>query len=292
MTVTGTARPASGTPLLGIAMLTAGVWVAAGADSIAKFLGSDMHVLQIVWARYAFAMIPLLPMLVLHMRPKDLARHFGTFELVRGLALGGITVFYFSAIQFMPLADALGLLFLYPLVATALASIFLGERVGRLVVALLLVSFSGAMLVIRPGYSDFSLGVPLAVLAALSVAVNIVINRHLAGSTPVFAGIVFATLIGLALSSLAAPFVWAWPTAEQWVLLAMLGLMSLAVTGLLYAAFTHGPASVIAPFGYTEIVAATALGFLVFDDWPDAYSFAGIGLICAAGIVMAVRGRA
>jgi len=276
-------------PLLGIALLITGTALAAAVDAIAKYLGAELSVAQIVWARYAFGLLPLIPLLFVHMGLAEIRRYVGPLELLRAGSMLAMAIFYFSAIQLMPLADALGLLFLYPLLATGLAVLFLGERVSITVVALSVVSFIGALMVIRPGFGDVNLGAIFAGLSALAVAVSIVINRKLAGKTPVFAGIMVATLAGLVLTTPVVPFFWVAPNTEQWVLLIAVGVLSSLVTWLLFSAFLHGPASVIAPFGYSEIVAAVALGYFIFGEFPDTWSAAGIMVICTAGIVMAVR---
>lgn len=290
MALSGTAG-SEDRPLFGVMLLITGVFLASLGDTIAKLLGQDMHVMQIVWARYSFSALTLLPFLVVHMRPAEILRHFRPLEMFRALALVGITGFYFGAIQFMPLADALGLLFIYPLVATGLAFLFLGERVTGVVIGLSVVSFAGALLVIRPGFGEVNIGALFAVLAALAVATNLVINRKLAGTTPIFAGIVFATFTGLALTTIAAPFFWTTPTFDQWTLMITLGVLSSGVTWMLYSAFSYGPTSVIAPFGYTEILSATALGYFVFGEFPDSWTITGITVICVAGIVMATRNK-
>lgn len=280
---------ASEIPLFGIALLISGTALAALVDAIAKYLGAELTVAQIVWSRYAFGLPPLIPLLFFHMRPGEIRRYFGPLELLRAGSMLAMAILYFTAIQFMPLADALGLLFLYPLLATGLAILFLGERVSIVVVALSVISFIGALLVIRPGFGEVNLGAIFAALSALAVAISIVINRKLAGKTPVFAGLVVATVFGFVLSTPVVPFFWIAPSAGQWALLVAVGVLSSLVTWLLFSAFLHGPASVIAPFGYSEIIVATALGYFIFGDFPDVWSLVGIGVICFAGIVMAMR---
>ncbi|VAW15877.1 hypothetical protein MNBD_ALPHA09-1545 [hydrothermal vent metagenome] len=277
------------TPLLGIALLVFGVALAAGTDAIAKYLGADLTVAQIVWGRYVFGLLPLIPFIFAHMGPGEIRRYLGLLELLRAGSMLAMAIFYFSAIQYMPLADALGLLFLYPLLAAGLAVLFLGERISAVFVGLSVISFIGALMVIRPGYGEVNLGAIFAALAALAVAISMVINRKLAGRTPVFAGMVVATVFGLVISTPVVPFFWVVPNLEQWALLAAVGFSSTLVTWMLFSAFLHGPASVIAPFGYSEIVAATALGYFIFGDFPDGWALTGIVVICLAGIVMAMR---
>ena len=278
-------------PLLGIAILVIGASAAPVGDAISKFLGSELSVIQIVWARYVFALLAITPWLALHMGPREIARFVTPLEVLRGLTVVGMTFFYISAIQFMPLADALGLLFLYPLLATGLAVIFLGERVSMLLIGLSVLSLIGALLVIKPGFGELNLGMVFAILAATAISINIVISRKLAGRTPVFAGIAIATGIGTVVLSIFVPFVWVPPSLAQWGLLVLIGFTYVIVTWSIYTAFLYGKASVIAPFGYSEIIMATALGFYVFGDFPDVWAFSGIAIICCAGVVMAMHKR-
>lgn len=278
-------------PLLGIAILVTGAFAAPVGDAISKSLGEDLPVIQIVWARFVFALIAVLPWLVLHMGPREILRYITPLEILRGVSAATITFFYVSAIQYMPLADALGLLFLYPLLATGLAVLFLGERVSILLLSLSGLSLAGALLVIKPGFGVLNIGMLFAILAATAISINIVISRKLAGKTPVFAGIVIATCIGTVILSAAVPFVWVPPSATQWGFLIVIGLLYLVVTWSIYTAFLYGKASVIAPFGYSEILMTTALGFYVFGDFPDIYSLTGIAIICFAGVVMAMQKR-
>ena len=92
-------------------------------------------------------------------------------------------------------------------------------------------------------------------------------------------------------TSLVQPLVWTWPSAGDWVLLAMLGLLGGAGHGLLVLAYARAPASLLAPLSYTQLVWATLAGLLVFGDWPDAAAGLGALVIAAGGILVALPDR-
>ena len=81
------------------------------------------------------------------------------------------------------------------------------------------------------------------------------------------------------------------PTPGQTALLALIGLISFAAHGLVVAAFQRGSASLLAPLQYVEIVGATLFGYLVFSDFPDGPTWAGIALIIGSGLYIAHRER-
>jgi drug/metabolite transporter (DMT)-like permease len=201
-----------------------------------------------------------------------------------------ITVAYFTAVQFLPLADALGLLLLYPLISAAMAAVWLGERVGLATMLIMSTAFGGALLVVKPGFATVNIGVFCALGAAVAVALNIVINRHLAGRTPTIVGLFYSSVIGLVISTVLIPFDWTLPDPGQWLLLAVLGLVMAAATYFVYLAFSFAPTATVAPFGYSEVITATVLGYVLFADFPDGASLAGIAVITACGMWIALRG--
>ncbi|MHA1524189.1 MAG: EamA family transporter, partial [Alphaproteobacteria bacterium] len=172
-----------------------------------------------------------------------------------------------------------------------LAVFFLGEKVRSVVLVLSVVSFLGAMLVIKPGFAALNPGLVLALAAALAVAVNIVLSRKLAENTPTLVAVFVTTIVGVMVSLPALPFFWTPPTPEQWWTLVLLGAISTLFNWLIYAALAKAPATLLAPFGFSEIVTATLLGYLVFGDLPDTVSVLGIGIIICAGIGIAMNAK-
>ncbi|MFV2093457.1 MAG: DMT family transporter, partial [Hyphomicrobiales bacterium] len=240
-----------------------------------------------VWARYFFSIPFLLPLLVARYSPRQILAYASPLELLRGVSIVVVTVSYFGAIQYLPLADALGLLFVYPLLATGLAVAFLGERVKTRVLGLSVFSFLGAVLIIKPGFSAFNIGSVLALVAALAVSVNIVLSRKLSQTTPTLVAVFITSAVGLLAVAPIVPFFWVAPTSDQWWQLAILGAISALFSWLIYAAMAKAPATILAPFGFSEIVAVTIFGYLFFGDLPDGFSVLGIAVIIVAGIGIA-----
>lgn len=276
-------------PLAGIGCMLLGVSVVPLMDGIAKFLSSDFHVLQIVWARFAFHIAWLLPIVLWRFRPRDLMPRHPRLQLLRGGFLLGATLCFFTAIRVMPLADALALLFISPMICTLLSPWVLREHVGPWRWAAVAAGFAGALVVIRPGFGVFQWIALLALAAGALHGGYLVTTRRLSGSTRPMVTLLFTALLGLVAMSFTLPLVWRPPAGGDWLLMALMGLFAAGGHFLIIRGFDQAPAPIVAPIGYFEIVVATMVGYLAFGDFPDSWTWIGISIIVASGIVIALR---
>lgn len=284
------ARSAGDRPMLGIAFMALGVSVVPMMDGIAKGLADGYPVFQIVWARFAFHLLWLLPFLLWHGHGRSVLfpRHPG-LQLLRGFLLLAATLCYFSAIALMPIADALALLFISPMVVTLLAPIVLGERVGIWRWSAVVAGFIGALIVVRPGFGVFQWASVLALGAGVLHGCYLLTTRRLAGSTNPMITLFYTGAIGLLAMSVAMPTVWVPPTPADWGWMAVMGAFAAGGHFLIIKGFDRAPAPVVAPVAYAEIVAATAVGYFAFGDFPAAWTWVGIVVIVTSGIVISIR---
>lgn len=282
---------ASDRPLAGIALMALGVTIVPTMDAIAKYLSADYSILQIAWARFAFHSLWLLPLVLWYFHPRDLiARHPG-LQVLRGLFLLGATICFFTAISFMPIADALALLFISPMVCTTLSPIFLGDRVGPWRWVAVFTGFLGALIVIQPGFGVFQWASMFALAAGFLHGGYLLTTRRVSGAAPPLISLCYSAFVGLIAMSFVAPFVWTPPTPTVWGLFALMGLIAALGHFLIIKSFERAPAPVVAPVAYTEIVAATIVGYVVFSDFPDAGTWLGIAVIVGSGVVISIRER-
>lgn len=273
-------------------------------DTAAKVMGETIASTVIVLGRFVFQSLFLLPFVwkTIYM-PKgaELRLHF-----MRSFSIAFSTVCFFTAIQVMPIADALAIFFVMPLLVTLLAPWVLGETVGWRRLAAVAVGMVGAMIVIQPGHEVFGLRALLPLLTAFGFSFYLMFTRKLAreveGSavppiTMQFFSGSFGTLIMAATILVMQPFDfqifdWAIPELWQWRQLAMVGF--LAAIGHLFVtmAFKHADASILAPFQYIELIGAAFLGWLVFDDIPSASTWIGASILVASGLYIFHRERA
>lgn len=279
--------------LTGIALTVAAVCTFTVLDAIAKWLARLYPVPMVVWARYFFNVAILLAWLG-PSRGRTLWRvRAPRLQWARGAALAASTLLMFSALSLMPLADASAITSVGPVLVTVASVRLLGETAPRGTWAALAVSLAGVLLIVRPGTGVFTWAALLPLGTACCYAAYQLLTRRLSGVDDPMATLFTGSLIGTLALSCVAPFAWRWPLLEWWHLLPFLatGAVGAFGHGLLIRAFDHAPASTLAPFVYFQIVAAIALGWAVFGDFPDAWALVGMALVSLTGVAMAISAR-
>lgn len=277
--------------LRGILLMSSAVTVLPIMDGLAKHLSQEYSVAQVVWARYFFHLVAMLPLLSWRFAPRTLWPRRVGVQVFRGALLLGATVLFFASISQMPLANTLALFFVSPLIVTMLASVVLGEPVGWMRWAAVLVGFGGVLVIVRPGAGDFEWASLLAIGAGTVHALYMLTTRKLAGSAPPLVTLGYTALVGAVVMSALVGFVWVPPAPSDFALMVLLGLLAATGHFLLIKAFDHAPAAYLAPVGYFEIVMTTAVGYLAFGDFPDAWTWLGIAIIIGSGLFISIRER-
>jgi S-adenosylmethionine uptake transporter len=262
-----------------------------GIDAIAKWLSDAISSGQIAWSRFFFQTLLMLP-LYLRTRGPVLTPAL-PMHAMRGALIALATLLFFSALKYLPLADAISIFFVEPLILTLLSALFLAEPVGWRRMTAVAVGFAGSLLIIRPSFQALGLPALLPLGTALSFAVYLILTRKLALHehparmqfyAGLFGGLVMTAALvgGDALDIAVLSFVW--PNREQWLLLASLGVIATTGHLLVVHAFQRGSAGLLAPFQYVEIIGATILGVIFFADFPDALTWTGVGIIVGSGM--------
>jgi len=259
-------------------------------NAASKYLSTGFPIVEIVWARY----IGHLVFILLAFYPRHRTRLFRSrspwTQAARSVLLLLSTAIYFVAIAYVPLTTAAAINFVAPLLVTALSVPLLGEQVGIRRWTAILVGFAGALIIVRPGGAEFHWAASLVFVSAGCSALYQVLTRKVAAGDSPETSITLAALTATLLTSLVVPFYLELP--GDWLSWAL--FLSLGVTGgfghyFLTRAYTLGPASVISPFGYVQLIGATALGFAVFGDFPDRWTWVGAAVIVASGLYVAAR---
>lgn len=277
--------------MTGIGLMLVAMVIVPLMDAAAKYISGDFDTLQIVWGRYFFHALFLLPIVVWRYGRRAFHSRRPFMQLVRGTLLASSTWLFFAAIARMPLADAIATIFVYPFIVTALSPLVLGEPVGIRRWLAVLVGFVGALIVIRPDGDIMNGGVILALGAGTVFAGYSLFTRKLAGVDPPLVTLAFTGLIGALGTSVFVPFVWVAPEPQHWGLLVFIGLCAATGHFLVILAYERVRAATLAPFGYFEIVTSTLLGFFIFGDLPDGFTWLGIAIIVASGIYISNRER-
>ena len=256
-------------------------------DVSVKLLSQRYPVPLIAWARWGVQALVLLAVAAPRLRFGLLRTTQLRPHLLRGALLIGSSLCFFSALRFLPLAEATALNYTSPILVTVLAGWLLRERLTRPRWAFVVAGFVGMLLIVRPGSDALAPAALLALGAAGLYAIFQIMTRKLAGEN-LMTLMIYPSLLGTFALSLAVPFVhsddW-YPTSD---LAAFVGIGILGSLGhlLFVRAFQRASASAIAPFTYVQLVWSTIAGWLVFGTFPDGWALAGIFTIAASGVVL------
>ena len=268
------------------------------ADTIAKWLSAQLSVGEIAWFRFVFQTLCLLPFLAIS---RYLGRPRAEHAWLGGLIAGAI-LFLFWGLAHLPLANNIALFFVEPLILVLFAALFLGERITPRRWIGVFGGLAGAVIVLRPNWSAYGLASLLPIASATCYAGYLTLTRARIRTTEPREALALQHWVGWAAIIVMGAFVlvgqaagWtitAWDTPDdwQWFWLALAGLLAAFAHVLIAMAFARSDASLLAPLQYLEIFGATLLGWLVFAEWPDAFTVLGGVIIVAAGLVV-VRER-
>ena len=222
-------------------------------------------------------------------------------NVFRGVLMGVGGLCFFTAVKYMPLADAMAVFFAEPLILTLFSAIFLKEKVGWRRFSAVGIGLIGTMIVIQPSFEIFGAVSLLPLATAVSFAVYLILNRKYgAKESPLvmqfYAGIggwlssglivIFGTFAGLDDLSFGLP-----QGIHPWLLLLLLGIIGTVSHLMVVQAFKLAPASMLAPFQYLEIVNAVLVGLIVFGDFPTPSKWLGIAIIIGSGFYVFIRER-
>jgi drug/metabolite transporter (DMT)-like permease len=265
----------------------------AGMDAASKYLALRHPLPMVAWTRYFVHLLWMTAIFMPSMGRQLVQVQRPHWVLLRGACLVGITVFMMLALRRLPLAEATSIVYLAPLLVVVLAQPVLHERIGRLRWCAVLGGFAGVMLIIRPGSDLDPLGVACALLVALCMTAYQLFTRVLSYSENAVAMLYYSALLGTAVFGVLLPWFWFSEMPSLLEILLYLCLGSFGFFGHLCftLAFRDAPASVLAPISYAQLLWAALLGWLAFEQVPDALSVLGMLIITAGGVVVALAER-
>lgn len=273
-------------------------------DATIKFLSGGFALHQIVLIRSVIALAILLAIVVPLQGGLDVlrTRRLG-MHMLRGACVVFANTTFFLGLAILPLADAMAVFFISPLLITAFSALFLGEVIGPRRQAAVAAGMLGVLIMIRPGAADFNLALLLPLAAAVAYAMLHILTRKIgttesAATLAVYIQITFVIvsgLIGLVLGH-GAYFTqdgdvlafllraWVWPTSADWPLLLVIGIAGAASGFFISQAYRLSEASLIAPLEYAALPMSVLFGVMIFDEWPQTNTWIGMTLIIGAGL--------
>jgi drug/metabolite transporter (DMT)-like permease len=280
------------TTLKGVALMIIAMLILPFLDFCAKVLTQQgINPFQVVWGRVFFGALITLPFLLRSESPYALIPNLPAMHTARALLLVCSTASFFGALEYLPVADTLAIFFVQPLVTTIVSPYVLGEKVGWRRYLATLIGFCGTLIIIRPGFREFNLGIVLALAAGAMLAFYMMLTRKIQGRASAIVTNYHTNLIGAIILSAFLALFWIWPTPTQWLLMLAVSVIATAGHYLVIKALDYAEASLLAPLGYTEMVTAVFGGWYFFGDFPDAWTFVGIAVLISCAVYISLRER-
>ena len=283
-------------PALGVILMLGFCCLAPMGDAMAKLLGQSVPLDLMLLGRFAVQAIVLIPLVILTRRAWRMRGQVLVFAILRTLLhIAGIGAM-FTALKYLPLADAIAIAFVMPFIMLLLGKYVLDEEVGPHRLAACVVGFVGTLMVIQPSFAEVGWPALWPLAVAVIFALFMLTTRKVAKATDPIAlqavSGVMATVVLLPLMLLGDPAAsFAAPGGSEWVLLGLIGLLGTGAHLLMTWSLRFAPSATLAPMQYLEIPVATAIGWLVFRDFPDTLASAGICVTIGAGLYIILRER-
>jgi drug/metabolite transporter (DMT)-like permease len=212
--------------------------------------------------------------------------------LLRSFADMAATVFFLTALLHMPLANLSAILQALPLLITLGAALVYGDKIGWRRMTAILVGLIGVLIIIRPGTAGFDRWSLFGIASVACVVVRDLSVRPLQGQVP-SAVVALGAAVAVALMGWTGTVFQGWHPPTEWELARVVGAGLFLIVGYLTSvmAMRHGDIGLVAPFRYTSLLWAIALGFLIFGNLPDGWTLIGAVIVIAAGLFTLWRER-
>jgi RarD protein len=275
--------------LLGIFLLALSTFVFGFSNVLAKYLTHGYPIGEALVFRSAIAMVLLLPFV----KPTEVVlalRETPWLHLARMLLTACEIACFYWAVSHLQLADVTTFYLSTPILLTAIAAVFLREKVDPMRWIATCLGFAGVVVALRPSSGALAWPALVALSGSTLYSLFLALSRRLRRTPGTV--MVFLQLVSLAIAGgVTLPFAWTTPDLPGFALMATVGVIGIVGYILVNRALQLAPASVIAPFQYLSIIWSIALGYLTFGDIPSGTTLAGAGLIIAAGALILVLER-
>ncbi len=257
-------------------------------QTLVRLMGEVLPPLEVAFFRNLFGLLALTPIFLRHgIAPLRTARLH--LHAVRGVVQAAGMLAFFTGVTMIPLAEVTALSFSAPLFGSLLAVLLLGEVIRARRITALVAGFAGVLLVLRPGFEEMSTGAMLIVGSSLAWGMAITIIKAMARTESSVTQTVYMGLFLTPITFVPALFVWEWPEPEHYLWLAAIGMVG-SVGHIAFAqAVKLADSTAVLPLDFLRLIWASAVGFFLFAEIPDARSWLGGAVIFAAATYIAYR---
>ncbi len=274
--------------LIGILFMLAAGSLFPVMNGLVQVLSERYTTEQIVWARAASHFVFVLALFVPAVGVAVVRTTTLKWQVIRSMVHLMSMLFFFTGVKYLPLAKAASISFTAPFFVALLAWPMLGERLTLNRFIAIIVAFLGVLVIIRPGTDVFQWASLYMLGSAICYALYQILTRKVAGYDSAETTAVYSALVGTVIMSIVAPFVWtpiaSWTDAG---LLFSLGIIGGTAHYFVARAMTYAEASIIAPFGYWQLMGSVVVGYMISGYLPDSFTWLGAGIIMCAGSYIA-----
>jgi drug/metabolite transporter (DMT)-like permease len=273
---------------LAIFLIITSVFFGTVMLSFLKIAQEDVNVYVAGFFRFFLGLVIILPYIV---RNKDAVlktTHLKQHLLRAILGLPAMLI-YFSALVLLPIEKLTAISFIVPLIVTILAVFFLGEKIYIYRTLALMLGFSGMLVIIRPGFVDISIGVYMVLFSALLWSINIIITKKISKDDSAITILAYQSIFMSLLSFFIVLFFWEMPSLKTFIYLILAAMCGTVLHLTLNHAFKLVDVSMTQPYSFLNLVFASIIGYFVFDEMPDLYTWIGALIIFTGVLIISYR---
>lgn len=255
----------------------------ASQAGIVRYMAEDFHFIQISFFRALFGIVTMLPWLI-HNGIGALRTPYTGRYVARGFLSTAAMYGWFGGLTLIALGDATAISFANPLFIVLFGMLFLKEQARLTRWIALAVGFAGTLIVVRPGFQEFNIGVLMVLGSGLCIGGSAMILKVTLRTDSPDKAALYQSIYMLPFALVGAVFVWKWPDPEQWLWAFAIGAVSTAAQRVYSRAFAIGELGAIMPFDFMRLPFAILIGFVVFSQTPDVWTIVGGAVIFSASL--------
>ncbi|MDB2591394.1 DMT family transporter [Candidatus Pelagibacter bacterium] len=256
--------------------------------SFLKIAQEDVNVYVAGFFRFFLGLVIILPYIIKNkdavLKTTHLKQHF--LRAILGLPA---MLLYFSALVLLPIEKLTAISFIVPLIVTILAVFFLGEKIYIYRTLALILGFGGMLVIIRPGFVDISIGVYMVLFSALLWSINIIITKKISKDDSAITILAYQSIFMSLLSFFIVIFFWEMPSLKTFIYLILAAMCGTVLHLTLNHAFKLVDVSMTQPYSFLNLVFASIIGYFVFDEIPDFYTWIGALIIFTGILIISYR---
>ena len=273
---------------LAISLIIISVFFGTVMLSFLKIAQEDVNVYVAGFFRFFLGLVIILPYVIKNkdavLKTTHLKQHF--LRAILGLPA---MLIYFSALVLLPIEKLTAISFVVPLMVTILAVFFLGEKIYIYRTLALILGFGGMLVIIRPGFVDISIGVYMVLFSALLWSINIIITKKISKDDSAITILAYQSIFMSLLSFFIVLFFWEMPSLKTFVYLILAAMCGTVLHLTLNHAFKLVDVSMTQPYSFLNLVFASIIGYFVFDEIPDLYTWIGALIIFTGVLIISYR---